>query len=113
VAHGNSASELEHGLQSQVSDQGGYVMATMTGTAAACGNIKERFTPALETLEESVRQARRAVVQGRHAAEEFVTETTQQVKHHPIGAVAVAAGAGALAGCMLGFALGRWAEHKS
>jgi ElaB/YqjD/DUF883 family membrane-anchored ribosome-binding protein len=87
-------------------------MATMTGAAAACENIKDRFAPALESLEDTVRQARRAVAQGRHAAEDVVAETTQQVRHHPLSAVALAAGAGALVGCIFGFTFGWRADHR-
>lgn len=86
-------------------------MATMTGTTVAREAIKERLSPALETLEENVRQARRAIVQGRYAAEDFAAGTALQVRHHPLSAVALAAGAGALAGCMIGVALG-WLAHR-
>lgn len=86
-------------------------MATMTGTTAAKEAIKERLTPALETLEENVRDARRAIVHGRHAAEDFATGAVLQVRRRPLGALAVAAGVGALGGCMMGFAFG-WRTHR-
>lgn len=82
-------------------------MATMTGTAAAREAIKERLSPALDTLDENIRQARRAIVDGRHAAEDFAAGAALQVRRHPLSALALAAGAGALAGCLFGFALGR------
>jgi ElaB/YqjD/DUF883 family membrane-anchored ribosome-binding protein len=85
-------------------------MATMTGTAAVKEAIKERLTPALETLEENTRDAKRAILHGRHAAEDFITETALQVRRHPLSAIAIAAAAAALAGCLIGFALGRRAR---
>ena len=72
--------------------------------------IKERLTPALdrlEAIEMNARKARRAVARSRHAAEDAVTDATLSVRRHPIGAVALAAGAGALAGCVMGYMLGR------
>jgi len=81
-------------------------MATMTGTTAAKEAIKECLSPALDTLEENVRDARRAIVHGRHAAEDVVAGAALEVRRHPLSALAVAAGAGALAGCLVGFALG-------
>jgi ElaB/YqjD/DUF883 family membrane-anchored ribosome-binding protein len=72
--------------------------------------IKERLTPALnrlEAIEMNARKARRAAVRGRHAAEDAVADATLSVRRHPIGAVALAAGAGVVAGCVMGFVLGR------
>ena len=89
-------------------------MATITGTSAAREAIKEHMSPALHALEDNVRQARRAIAEGRHAAEDFVAGSALQVRRHPIMAVAVAAGAGALAGCLIGCAIGlgwRASEH--
>ena len=82
-------------------------MATMTGTTAAKEAIKERLTPALETLEENVRDGRRAIVHGRYAAEDFLAATALRVRWRPMTALAVAAGVGALGGCLIGFAFGR------
>jgi ElaB/YqjD/DUF883 family membrane-anchored ribosome-binding protein len=73
--------------------------------------ISERLNPALESIEESVRQVRRSFVVQRHAAEDLVAEGALQVRRHPLSAVAVAGAAGALVGCMLGFALG-WRPHR-
>jgi ElaB/YqjD/DUF883 family membrane-anchored ribosome-binding protein len=69
--------------------------------------VSKRVNPALEALEQHVREARRAMVHGRRAAEDFVDETTLRVRRHPLGSVALAVTAGALAGCVMGFAL-RW-----
>jgi ElaB/YqjD/DUF883 family membrane-anchored ribosome-binding protein len=82
-------------------------MATMMGTAAAKELLQDRFGPALEALEDNVREARRAITTGRHALEDVVEGTALQVRRHPLRALAVTAGVGALAGCLIGFAIGR------
>jgi ElaB/YqjD/DUF883 family membrane-anchored ribosome-binding protein len=74
--------------------------------------VAERLTPALESLDENVRAARRAIAHGRQTAEDLVDQTTLQVRKHPMASVAVAAGAGALAGCLVGFALG-WKTRRT
>lgn len=75
-------------------------MATMTAP-----------TMAREAIKENARQARRAFVQGQHAAEDFIAGTALQVRRHPLSAAALAAGAGALVGCFIGFALG-WRAYR-
>jgi ElaB/YqjD/DUF883 family membrane-anchored ribosome-binding protein len=79
-------------------------MATMRTSAVQA--IKD-LVPALATCEDNVREARRVIVNGRHAAEDFVAETALQVRRHPLRAIVFAAGAGALVGSLIGFALGR------
>jgi ElaB/YqjD/DUF883 family membrane-anchored ribosome-binding protein len=88
-------------------------MATVTRTTAAKEAINERLTPVLETLEENARRARRAIVHGRHAAEDFVAGTALRVRWRPVMALALAAGVGALAGCLIGFALGRRSHGRT
>jgi ElaB/YqjD/DUF883 family membrane-anchored ribosome-binding protein len=80
--------------------------ARITATEA----IKDRFGPVLDRVEKKSEQARRAFVHGRHAAEGFVAETRMQVRRRPLRAMGIAATAGALAGCVLGFAIG-WRTH--
>jgi len=81
-------------------------MTIATGATAAAEAIKERFSPIGETLEDNMRQARRVVVQGRYAAEDAVAAAALRVRRHPLSAIVLAAGAGALAGCLMGFAFG-------
>jgi ElaB/YqjD/DUF883 family membrane-anchored ribosome-binding protein len=81
-------------------------MATISEATEAVEAIKERLSPALETLDENVRRGRRLVVKGRHAAEDAAAAATLQVRRHPLGTVLVAAGAGALMGGLIGLALG-------
>lgn len=82
-------------------------MATMFGSAVTGETTGEPCArPTLEALEENVRKARRAIVEGRHAAEDFATDATLKIRRHPLRAVAFAAAAGATAGCLLGFVFG-------
>jgi ElaB/YqjD/DUF883 family membrane-anchored ribosome-binding protein len=81
-------------------------MARATGVPAAADTIRERCAPALDTLDETVRQGRRALVRGRHAAEDAAAAATLIVRRRPLGAVMLAAGAGALAGGFIGCAVG-------
>ena len=86
-------------------------METMTAARTAAKEaFEQKFGPALDTVEEKARQARRAIVKGRYVAEDLAHETTDQVRRRPLMAIAIATGAGALAGCVIGFALG-WRSH--
>jgi ElaB/YqjD/DUF883 family membrane-anchored ribosome-binding protein len=82
------------------------VMAIATGTATAVDTMRERFAPALDTVEETIRQGRRALVRGQHAAEDAAAAATLVVRRRPLSAVMLAAGAGALAGGLIGFGIG-------
>jgi ElaB/YqjD/DUF883 family membrane-anchored ribosome-binding protein len=80
-------------------------MATMMESTTK--RIREHAGPALEALEENVRDVRRAVVAGRHAVEDCAAETTLQVRRHPFMTVGLAVGIGSFVGCLVGFTLGR------
>ena len=83
----------------------------MTTTATPVADaIKQRLTPALdtlETLEKNARRARRAVARGRYATEDAMTGAALGLRRRPLRSLALAAGTGALAGCIMGFVLGR------
>jgi ElaB/YqjD/DUF883 family membrane-anchored ribosome-binding protein len=68
--------------------------------------VAERLSPALDTVEESVRDARRAITQGKYALEDFASGTALQVRRHPLTAVALAGASGALAGWLCGLVVG-------
>lgn len=87
-------------------------MAIATGAATAVDVIKERWAPALDTLDERIRQGRRAVVRGRHAVEDAAAATTQIVRTRPLRAVMIAAGARVFTGGVLGFGLGWLARNR-
>jgi ElaB/YqjD/DUF883 family membrane-anchored ribosome-binding protein len=81
-------------------------MAIGTGAATAVEAIKERMAPALDTLDETMRQVRRVVIRGRHGAEDAAAAATLLVRRRPLGTITMAAGAGALVGGLVGFGLG-------
>jgi ElaB/YqjD/DUF883 family membrane-anchored ribosome-binding protein len=53
-----------------------------------------------------MRQGRRAIVRGQHAAEDTAAAATLIVRRRPLRAVMIAAGVGALAGGVIGFGFG-------
>lgn len=90
-------------------------MKTTTATIdaakeAAKEAVAEHLNPALESLEENVRTARRAIRKGRHAAEDVVAGATQEVRRRPLISVAMAGVTGALVGSAVGFVVGWWAQ---
>jgi ElaB/YqjD/DUF883 family membrane-anchored ribosome-binding protein len=86
-------------------------MSTTIDTARAA--VSERLNPALESLEQNMRDARRAMAHGRRAAEDLIDGATLRLRHHPVSSTALAVSAGVLAGCLLGFALGCQAGHRT
>lgn len=83
----------------------------MTTTATPVADaLKHRLAPALdaiESIEKNARRARRAAARGRFATEDAMTGAALGIRRRPLRSLALAAGAGALAGCMLAYALGR------
>ena len=88
-------------------------MMTEAVATAAREAFNGRVGPALKALEENVRQVRRAVVHGRHAAEDMAAGAALRVRRHPLGTVAAALGAGLLAGAVTGFLCGRCSRARS
>lgn len=80
---------------------------------AAAEALKERLMPIAEKVEENMRQVRRAAVQSRYAVEDAFAAAELQVRRHPRTAMALAVGGGALAGCLIGFALGMKARCET
>jgi len=74
--------------------------------------VSERLNAALESLEQNLSDARRAMAHGRRAAEDLVDGATLRIRRHPLSSTALAATVGVLAGCVIGFALGRQAGHR-
>jgi ElaB/YqjD/DUF883 family membrane-anchored ribosome-binding protein len=63
--------------------------------------------PAFDAIEDNVRKARRAVLHGRHATEDFATEAALTVRRHPFTAVGAAVMAGLVVSCVAGFSYGQ------
>ena len=80
-------------------------MATLT-EAPIAESIRERLTPALETIDDALRRGRRAVVHGQQAAADATDTAAIHIRRHPLAAVMAAGTAAALAGCVIGFGVG-------
>jgi ElaB/YqjD/DUF883 family membrane-anchored ribosome-binding protein len=74
--------------------------------------VAERLSPTLDSVQEQVRQARRVITHGRHAAEDFVAETELNVRRRPLSSIALAGAVGALAGCLFGLLLGSQTRRR-
>jgi hypothetical protein len=83
-------------------------MPTITDAAAVAENVKQRLGAGFQQIGEGIEQGRRAIVRGREAAEDGVAAAALRVRRHPIRTVAAVAAASALAGCIIGFVVGRW-----
>jgi ElaB/YqjD/DUF883 family membrane-anchored ribosome-binding protein len=78
---------------------------TTSPVATTVDVVKERLRPALDTLDDTMRQGRKAVVRGQRAAEDAAAATARRIRRQPLSAVMIAAGAGVLAGAVVGFGL--------
>ena len=85
-------------------------MATVTESAAKA--VRDYTEPILAAVDENMRDVRRAVVAGRHAAEGCAAETTVQVRRHPLGSLGIAACLGTFFGCAIGFTVGRFSGRR-
>lgn len=87
-------------------------MATGTAAANALEAVKEGLSPALETLDETMRQGQKFIVRGQHAAEDAAAAAALGIRRRPGSAVMFAAGVGALVGALVGFGLGSVARCR-
>ena len=85
-------------------------MATVTESATRA--IREYTEPVRAAVEENMRDFRRAVVVGRHAADDVAAEATVQVRRHPFLSLGMAVGVGTLFGCLIGFTVGRFGGSR-
>jgi ElaB/YqjD/DUF883 family membrane-anchored ribosome-binding protein len=86
-------------------------MATAIGATRAAETVKERLIPAIDRLDETIRQGRRVIVRGQHAAEDAAAAAALSIRRRPGAAVLIAVGVGAVLGALVGFRLG-WVIHK-
>ena len=85
-------------------------MATVTESAAKA--VRDYTEPVRAAVEENMRDVRRAVVAGRHAVEDCADEATSQVRRRPFVSLGIAAGAGTLFGCLIGFTVARFGGRR-
>jgi ElaB/YqjD/DUF883 family membrane-anchored ribosome-binding protein len=82
-------------------------MVFASEAAATIEALGERFRPAAESAEQTMRAARRAVACGRRAAEDASLATSLFIRRRPFTAVALAAGAGIVLGAAAGILVAR------
>lgn len=69
--------------------------------------------PAVESVGENLRQARHAVDEARHAAEDAIGDATMKIRRHPLRSIGAAVVAGAIAGALVGFGAGWFAGRRA
>lgn len=84
-------------------------MAIAGGTMMA-EEVRERLTPALETLDETMRRGRGVIIGGQQAADDAIAGVALKIRKRPLSSVIIAAGAGALVGAVMAVTLGRLAR---
>jgi ElaB/YqjD/DUF883 family membrane-anchored ribosome-binding protein len=82
-------------------------MTISTGAGHAMDAVKDCLSPALEKVDETIREGRRVMVRGQHAVEDAAAAAVLTIRRRPGSTVLVAAGVGALVGALVGFGLGR------
>lgn len=89
-------------------------MVTMNEAVAVGEAVKQRLGAGLQQFEEGLEHGRRVFARQREAAEDRITEAALHVRRHPIRSVALVAAAGAMLGCIVGFAVGRgpWCRSR-
>ena len=80
-------------------------MTTVAESVAAAAT--EYAEPICDAVRENLRDVRRAITAGRHAAEDCTHTTALRVRRHPFATIGIAAGVGLVVGCVLGFAIDR------
>ncbi|MGE3401672.1 MAG: hypothetical protein AB7K63_03735 [Vicinamibacterales bacterium] len=76
-------------------------MGTAAGRSVTVEALRDRVVPGIEAFEDAVRTGRHAFAEGKHFAEAASVKAQREIKRHPLRAVAIAAGAGALFGVVL------------
>jgi ElaB/YqjD/DUF883 family membrane-anchored ribosome-binding protein len=91
-------------MKAEVLDKVTGVGAAAAQMGAGVGRVKEAVADAVE---DGINTAKRAVKQGRRAAEDLVDDAEYQVKQHPLSAVGVSFGIGLGLGAVIGVLLAR------
>jgi ElaB/YqjD/DUF883 family membrane-anchored ribosome-binding protein len=91
-------------MKAEVLDKAIEVGAAVAQMRAGSGRMKEAV---VDAVEDGVSAAKRAVKQGRRAADDLVDDAEYQVKQHPLSAVGVSFGIGLGLGAVIGMVLAR------
>jgi ElaB/YqjD/DUF883 family membrane-anchored ribosome-binding protein len=88
----------------------GTKKATIDGIKAVSDDLLEQAADVRERLsqraDEALRQSRRALNKLQDSAEDALDETKVNIRKRPFESVAIAVGAGALIGLLIGYAVG-------
>jgi ElaB/YqjD/DUF883 family membrane-anchored ribosome-binding protein len=76
-------------------------------TESAANVVNEYIAPISDAINENMREARRAIAAGRQTIEDVATHAIIRVRRHPWRWLSTAIGLGAIAGCVVGFSIGR------
>jgi ElaB/YqjD/DUF883 family membrane-anchored ribosome-binding protein len=91
-------------MKAEVLNKAIEIGAAAAEVGAGVERMKETVTDAVEN---GINAAKRAVKQGRHAAEDLVDDAEYRVKQHPLSAVGVSFGIGLGLGAVIGILLTR------
>ncbi len=91
-------------MRSEILDKAMEAGAAVAQMRAGSGRMKEAVA---EAVEDGISAAKRAVKQGRRAAEDLVDDAEYRVKQHPLSAVGVSFGIGLGLGAVIGSLLAR------
>ena len=86
-------------------------MATVRATMAE--DVRERFIPAIDAVENTMREGRRAFARGQRAVEDAADVAALRIRQHPFATVVGAAAIGAVAGALIGLLGGYMVRSKS
>jgi hypothetical protein len=75
-------------------------------TSAIGNDVRERIAPAIEAVENGVREGRRVLARGQRAAEDAADVAAVRIRQRPFAAVLAAAVGGTLAGAAIGVIAG-------
>ena len=86
----------------------------MTTVAESVAKATSEYAePIRAAVRENIRDARRAVVAGRHVVEDYADATVIQVRRHPFLSLGVAAGVGRIVGGVIAMTFGRPGSNRS
>ena len=69
--------------------------------------------PRCDSVEKTVRKARRALSNARHVTDDVAKDASREVRRHPLTAVGVSTAAGLVTGCFFGIAAGWYFSRRA
>ena len=93
--------------QAAVNQATDFFEETVQQATRATGAVADAFQDGLGEARRAMKVAKRAVKQGSEAAEEFLNDTTKNVRRHPMQTIAITFAVGATVGAVFAWALKR------